>query len=421
VRTLFRVAVPFLVIVMAVAAVVLFWPSAPQHRLTAYFNNTVGLYSGADVRILGIPVGKVDSIKPAGTAVKVEMHYEAKWKVPENAQAVIVAQSLVSDRFVQLTPVYKGGGVLQDKATLDVSRTAVPVEVDEVAQSLNDLNKALGPDGANKDGALSRFLEVGAANLDGTGDDLHKTIGDSAKVLSTLSENREDITASVDNLEQLTKVLADNDADVRKFTDNLADVTDQLDGEKDELSNALQILGPTLDNVTKFVRENKGSISKSVSSLADSTAVLVKQRKALGDFLGTAPIGISNMARAYDPISGTLHTRTDFIQFKNPADWICSLSYSLGTPPKECLKSLAPLSGGFDLQFDLSWITALTTTYNPHPIPCDAYGPGDKRKPASCKGGKSSGGKNDKTTDADPGTKAPDKTLGGLLPDGGGQ
>ncbi|GAA3223557.1 MCE family protein [Actinocorallia longicatena] len=414
-RTLLRLAVPLLVVVMAVAAVVLLWPSAPQHRLTAYFTNTVGLYPGADVRILGIPVGKVDSIHPAGTAVRVEMHYESRRKVPADAQAVIVAQSLVSDRFVQLTPVYTGGAVLQDRATIDVKRTAVPVEVDEVSQSLNDLNKALGPDGANKDGALSRFLEVGAANLDGTGDDLRKTIGDSADVLATLSDNREDITASLKNLEQLTEVLAANDDDVRRFTDSLSAVTTQLNGEKDELSAALKILGPTLQNVTRFVKDNKGSISKSVSDLASATAVLVKQKKAFGEFLNTAPLGIANMARAYDPISGTLHTRTDFLQFKNPADWICSLAYSLGTPPKECLKSLAPLSGGlgFDLKFDLSWITALTTTYNPHPVPCDAYGPGDKRKPAACKGG----GKNKKVAGED----KPDKTLGGLLPDGGGQ
>ncbi|GAB3277446.1 MCE family protein [Actinocorallia lasiicapitis] len=407
-----RVAVPFLVVVVAVAAVVLFWPSAPQNKITAYFSNTVGLYPGADVRILGIPVGKVDSIQPAGETVKVEMSYDRKRKIPADAQAVIVAQSLVSDRFVQITPVYTGGAVLAKSATFDIRRTAVPVEVDEVAQSLNDLNKALGPDGANKDGALSRFLEVGAANLEGNGDDLRKTISASADVLSTLSENRQDITASINNLEALTKVLADNDGDVRRFTDHLSSVSTQLNGEKEELSQALQILGPTLQKVTKFVKENKGSISKSTADLAAATAVLVKQKEALGDFLGTAPLGIANMARAYDPISGTLHTRTNFLQFKNPADWICSLAYSLGSPPQDCLKTLAPIAGGlgFDLKFDLSWITALTTTYNPHPVPCDAYAPNDKRKPAKCKGVKTgqAGGK-------------PDQTLGGLLPDGGGQ
>lgn len=403
-RTFFKALVPLVIVALAVAAVVVFWPSAPVNRITAYFTNTVGLYPGADVRILGIPVGKVDKVTPAGQAVRVEMHYETKYRVPATAQAVIVAQSLVSDRFVQLTPAYTGGGVLQDRATLDVSRTAVPVEVDEVAHSLNELSKSLGPDGANADGSLSKLLEVTAKNLDGNGEDIRGTISDSAEFLSTLSENSDNITASLQNLEGVTQALADNDGTVRQFTDDLADVSAQLNGEKEELNQVLQILGPTLRNVTSFVKDNRESLSKNVHDLAEVTAILVKQQEALGEFAQTAPVAISNMTRAYDPISGTLHTRTNFLQFKNPADWICSLAYSLGTPAKECLKTLAPISGGLgvDLHLDISWITALTTTYDPEPLPPDAYGPNKKKSKKTT----------EKTT---PNSGPADKTLGGLL------
>src|SRR5690606_9966045 len=123
-----------------------------QRRMTAYFTRTVGLYPGADVRILGIRVGEVTSVDPVGDAVKVELKYDAKYKVPANAQAVIVNQTLVADRYVQLTPAYKGGAVMADGATLTTSRTVVPVEIDDIGGSLNDLSKALGPDGANAPG-----------------------------------------------------------------------------------------------------------------------------------------------------------------------------------------------------------------------------------------------------------------------------
>lgn len=413
VTTILKAGVLILVVALGVSAAVLFWPSAPQHKLTAYFSNTVGLYPGADVRILGIPVGAVDSVNPAGQSVRVEMHYEAKRKLPADAKAVIVAQSLVSDRFVQITPVYTGGGVLQDRATLDVSRTAVPVEVDEVSNSLNELNKALGPDGANKEGSLSQLLKVGADNLDGNGDDIRKTIDDSAKVLSTLSENRGDITESIKNLEKITGALAADDGNVRQFTDHLAGVSQQLNGEKEELSQALQILGPTLKNVTQFVKGNRKAIGKDVRDLAKVTAILVKNQKAFGDFLSTAPIGISNMTRAYDPLSGTLHTRSNFLQLKKPADWICSLAYSLGTPPKECLKTLAPIANGLpiNLALDLSWITAMTTHYDPIPAPPDAYGPNGKPSTAKTATSKTATSK----TAADKTAKKDDKSLKDLL------
>ena len=60
------------------------------------------------------------------------MSYDAKIKVPADAKAVIVAPSIVGDRFIQLTPVYTGGDVLADGAVLDTDRTASPLELDQI-------------------------------------------------------------------------------------------------------------------------------------------------------------------------------------------------------------------------------------------------------------------------------------------------
>ena len=44
----------------------------------AYFPRTVSLYEGSDVRILGVPVGKVETVEPAGTKVEVKFYYDAE-------------------------------------------------------------------------------------------------------------------------------------------------------------------------------------------------------------------------------------------------------------------------------------------------------------------------------------------------------
>lgn len=397
-----------LVVALVAAVVGIAWPNAPQRRLTAYFTGTVGLYPGADVRVLGIRVGKVTKITPVGRSVRVEMSYDAKQKIPANVQAVIVNQSLVADRYVQLAPVFRGGDVLADRATLPLTRTVTPVEIDDISGSLNNLNKALGPNGANANGSLSRLLQVGSDNLNGQGDDIRATIGGSADVLSTLSEDRKDITANIENLRLLTEALAANDRQVRNFNGHLSQVSGQLAGEREELGAALRALGPTLRNLAKFVRGNRSQLAANVRQLAQITSVLVKQRDKIGQFLTTAPVGISNLSHAYDPISGSLGTRTDLRQFDNLAMWVCSLAYSLGTPPQQCEGLLAPINPvgkGLDLlQGDLSWITALTTTYNPVPPPPDAFGPNGKSSQPPQKQGSSNASKNG---------------VGALLPGGG--
>ncbi len=54
----------------------------------------------------------------------------------------MVAASVVSDRYVQLTPAYTSGPQLADDAVIPVSRTAVPVEVDQIYASLDQLSPA---------------------------------------------------------------------------------------------------------------------------------------------------------------------------------------------------------------------------------------------------------------------------------------
>ncbi len=104
---------PVIVLALAIAALFSFAiGGSHQKTLTADFPRTVSLYEGSDVRVLGVPIGKVDSVTPSGTQVVVTMHYDADVKIPADAKAVIISPSIVGDRFVQLTPAYSGGQVL---------------------------------------------------------------------------------------------------------------------------------------------------------------------------------------------------------------------------------------------------------------------------------------------------------------------
>ncbi|WP_233617376.1 MCE family protein [Actinomadura sp. WAC 06369] len=388
--TILRLGGAMLAVAVLVAALVLLLQEPKQRHMTAYFTKAVGLYAGADVRILGIKVGEVERVDPVGDSVRVRLRYDAKYKIPANAQAVIVNQTLVADRYVQLTPAYKNGPVLKDGATLTTSRTAVPVEVDSISGSLNELSEALGPQGANAPGAtgegsLSRLLRVGAENLQGQGDDINETIKNTSEMLSTLSTDREDVAKTIENLRIITDAMKRNDQQIKSFTTRLNSVSGQLSQEKEELSAALNTLGPTLRNVETFVKENRGQLSDNVEQLAQITGVLVKEKEALAEILTAGPLAINNLARAYDPISGTIHNRADLRQFNNLADWVCSLAYSVGTPADQCLDFVEPYNGIGQalggLHLDLSWITALTTHYDPVPIPPDAYGPNDPENP----------------------------------------
>ncbi|MGY1753075.1 MCE family protein [Blastococcus sp. SYSU D01042] len=312
-----------LVLVVALGWTVL--RPAGQFGVTAWFDRTVGLYEGSDVRILGIEVGEITDVTPVGDRVRVEMMISEDYDIPADAAAVVLAPSLVSDRYVQFAPVYSGGPTMEHGAEVPLERTATPVELDRVYGALDELSVALGPDGANANGALSDLVDVGAANLDGNGDALNRTLTGFSQAVETLARNRDGLFDSVDNLQTFTSALATIDASVGQFNTNMAAVADLLEQERADLARAVELLSAALGDVAGFVRTNTDLLSTNVDKLADVTLALVQQRAALAEVLDVAPAALGNLAHAYNPDFGTLDTRDNSLAGTSPEVIVCQL------------------------------------------------------------------------------------------------
>ena len=224
-----------LALMLLISAALWWLTMAPSGtRITAYFAKAVGVYPDSEVKVLGVGVGRITEVTPEGDRVRVEMTVDDGIEIPADAQAVVVAPSLVSDRYVQLTPAYESGPLMADRTVIPLDRTATPVELDDLTASVNDLATALGPHGANKDGALSDVLDTAAANLSGNGELFNQTIKELSAASATLADSRGDLFSTVDNLATFTETLAESDAQVKAFNDKLADVSGYLADDRDE-------------------------------------------------------------------------------------------------------------------------------------------------------------------------------------------
>lgn len=334
------------VVLAVLATAFALWPRQDSMHVTAMFSRAVGLYPGSDVRVLGVPIGTVTSVTPKGEQVAVEFEYDAAVKVPATAKAALVAPSLVSDRYVQLLPAYTSGPVMSNGATIALDRTAVPVELDRISQSLNDLMVALGPEGANKTGALSRLVNTGARNLAGQGTAIHDTNHDLSLALQTLSGGKNDLFSTVKNLQSFTSTLATNDTQVRRLNADLASVSDQLAGERGDLGDALRNLAIALNETSTFVHDNRSVLKTNIDRLTSVTTTIARQRDALAESLTNAPVAVSNLQNAYNPISGTLDTRNNAEQLHDPALLVCALiNGPTGTGNTDLCKNIQTLMG----------------------------------------------------------------------------
>ena len=312
------VAVACVLALVVAAAVWWIFSGANTRRIIAYFDQAIGVYAGSNVEVLGVKVGTIDKVTPVGTQVRVDMSVDRGLRIPADAKAVVVAPSVVSDRYVQLAPVYTGGPTLADNAVIPRSRTATPVELDQLYDSLNKVSTSLGPNGANAHGSLSNLLNTLSRNLDGNGQNLHDTITQLSDLATTLDQNKGDLFATVDNLAKFTQTLADSDATVRQVTGQLSDVTGFLAGQRTQLAQAVSRLGTALGQVQSFIHDNRAKLKSNVDNLADVTKVLVQERSSLAEVLDVAPLALDDVVNSYNAASGTLDARADLNDLNQP-------------------------------------------------------------------------------------------------------
>jgi len=313
-KALSRLRSPKILAVVALAAVALLViPTGGGHRtVTAHFANAISIYPGTDVTIMGVRVGKVTSVRTEGSTVAVEMEYDDRYHLPADVKAALVTPTLVADRYVQLVPAYTGGAAMRNRGDIPVDRSVTPVEMDQIYASLTDLTDALGPDGANKNGALGGVLADAAKALQGNGKTGNEMIKNLSAAARTLGANSEDLFATVEGLATISETLKKNDSTVSDFLTHLSTVSTQLSGESDDLQQALSAIANAVEVTRGFVKDNKDAVISGVTKLSSTVEVLARQKESLGTTIQLAPLGLANLADGFDTVTGSEGARFQF-------------------------------------------------------------------------------------------------------------
>src|SRR5215469_7484547 len=90
-RLVFGAGVVILAAALGAGGVLVYQANHPTKQITAYFRETIGVYPGSSVRVLGVAVGKVGAVRPEGTQVKVTMTLDGNVPIPASAKAVVVS------------------------------------------------------------------------------------------------------------------------------------------------------------------------------------------------------------------------------------------------------------------------------------------------------------------------------------------
>ena len=317
-------------------------------HITAYFDNSNGLFRGDEVRVLGVPVGAIDAIEPESNRVKISFWVDDMVEVPAEARAAILSPQLVTARAIQLTPAYTGGPVMRSGAVIPQTRTAVPLEWDDLRAQLDKLTAALQPTQPGGVSTLGAFINTAADNLRGQGANIRDTIIKMSQAFSILGDHSNDIFSTIKNLSVVVSALHDSSGLLRQLNGNLASVTALLANDPDEVGHAISDLNAVVADTTSFIADNREALGTTTDKLSSISKAVGDSLDDIKQTLHVAPTAFQNFINIYQPAQSALSGALAINNFANPISFICGAIQAasrLGNEQssKLCVQYLAPI------------------------------------------------------------------------------
>lgn len=285
----------------------LFGRGPSTYEIQASFDDVTGLLVNDNVKVGGVPVGKVTGIKVVEGKAKVTMAIEEAHVFPNDSSAAIRWRNLIGQRYVYLFPG-TAPTAFEDGAMVQSTQSVI---------DLGELFNRLGPIVAAIDSSkVNDFLDTVTQALEGNEQAVSQSLDDLAFLVSGLAERDEAIGRLIGNLEIVAGTVADRDSQIqtiltnltslsRTFSDNSelleealvemrkfgTDLSALLDGNRSEIDGILV----NLDIALGLVEENLGPVETVLDSI-DETATVVFNSSRNGEFLNQAILCASQSA-----------------------------------------------------------------------------------------------------------------------------
>ena len=265
-------------------------------RLTAYFPRAVSLFPAAQVRVLGLPAGKVKEVEAQGSRVRVVIEVADDVPVPRRVKAAIIPLSLIGERYVQLFPAWREGQPrAEDGDVIPLARTVVPVEPDEALAALKKFLDSLDPKG------LGRLIGNAADTLHGNGAQLNQTLDSASELLTNFAEKDDLVVSLLAHFDELAATLRTREGQLGTVMDAFAAASGVLAGERRDIEGLVKGLGDLSDNTLDLVSEHSGRLKNDVKVLTRATQAIETNIDSVGKLLDSGPVLVKGLREAYNP------------------------------------------------------------------------------------------------------------------------
>jgi phospholipid/cholesterol/gamma-HCH transport system substrate-binding protein len=249
----------------------------------AAFTNVSGLQPGDTVRVAGVEVGKVGSVRLSGDHAVVSFSVDSTQHLTTTTMAEIHFENVLGQRFLALVAGPPGGRPLASGALIPMSRTQPALDLTNLFNGFQPLFAALSPSQVNQ--LTGSIIQVFQGET-GTISDL---VSQTAAFTSNLADRQQVIDQVLIKLASLLNSVGSHDQQLGQLIDQFSSFVNGLAGQRAQI-------GATIDGVRNLTTTLSGVITRSqptldadIAGLATATGVLAANQQGIDSVLQGFP------------------------------------------------------------------------------------------------------------------------------------
>jgi phospholipid/cholesterol/gamma-HCH transport system substrate-binding protein len=297
------------------------------------FPEATTLAEQADVRISGVPVGKVQSKELSGNYTAATLRIDPEYApLPADVRAVLRQKTLLGETYVELTPGTKAGPKIADGGKIKQGRVADTVQLDEIFRAFDPKTRA----------AFRTWFDAQGRAFDKRGRELNEALGnltpfaqDATTLLEILNEQKRDVTRLVSNTGVVFDALTSRGDQLRSLIDNSNRVFSTTADRNRRLQEIFTIFPTFLDEsratstaLTSFSRDADPLVTQLRPAARELTPTLLDLKslapdlkglfKDLGPLITASKTGLPAVERILNDTTPLLGQLDPFLRNLNP-------------------------------------------------------------------------------------------------------
>lgn len=266
--------------------------SGAHRTYHALFADVTSLNKGDDVRIAGVKVGTVDSIKlHDNRAAEVTFTVADSAPMQQGTTAELRFRNLVGQRYIDVEPADTPAPALPAGYTFSLEQTKPALDLTLLFNGFQPLFQFLNPKDVN---TLSGEI---IAVFQGEGPTVDDLLSSTASLTSTLADRDQVIGDVIDNLGDVLNVVDAHSDQLDTTLVTLQQLVSGLAADRNTIGDTIEGLGKLTSSVSDLLGKSRKPLKKDIRSLGNLSQNLADNGDKVDSFLKTLPTKIDAIGR----------------------------------------------------------------------------------------------------------------------------